>query len=372
MNILSLDTAMGACSVAVIDTENSLTLAECCVPMERGHAEALAPMVRKVMAVSELRLDEIHRIAVTTGPGTFTGIRIGLAFAQGLARSCCIPVVGIDCLSAIAANETAKAPLLVASKAGNGQVYTAILGETREVIKPPRIATPAEAARSIPPDCIVMGTGAEAVIAASSQHDFSLSKAQNYPIAARFARLTERLPTDEPLRPLYLRQPDAKPQTASPHRVDGVMIERATTLHAALLSELHGESFEKGWSSKEFEEMLQIPGTSALTLMDFGRPVALLMTRQTGDEAEIITIGTRFADRQRGFAHQLLSQHLETLARQQIRRIFLEVAETNIAAQSLYQKLGFGEIGRRPGYYGRGTTIEDAIVLSKVLAGQMA
>ena len=76
MKILSLDTAMGACSAAVIDTSSRLPLAAAYVPMERGHAEALPPMVAEVMKTAGLRISLLDRIAVTTGPGTFTGLRI--------------------------------------------------------------------------------------------------------------------------------------------------------------------------------------------------------------------------------------------------------------------------------------------------------
>ena len=100
MKILALDTAMAACSVAVIDTARILPLASAYVPMERGHAEALAPMVQQAMRDSGLQFAEIDRIAVTIGPGTFTGVRIGLAMARGLGLARAIPVIGIDTLSA--------------------------------------------------------------------------------------------------------------------------------------------------------------------------------------------------------------------------------------------------------------------------------
>ena len=112
MKILSFDTAMGACSAAVIDTGSRLHLASAYVQMERGHAEALPPMVAGVMKTADLRFSQIDRIAVTIGPGTFTGVRIGIAFARGLAQATGIPVVGIDTLSAIAANEAAVAAFL--------------------------------------------------------------------------------------------------------------------------------------------------------------------------------------------------------------------------------------------------------------------
>ena len=78
MRILGLDTTMTACSVALVDTEQSLPLASRLVTMERGHAEALAPMIAAVMEDAGTSFDAVDRISATTCPGTFTGIRVGM------------------------------------------------------------------------------------------------------------------------------------------------------------------------------------------------------------------------------------------------------------------------------------------------------
>ena len=82
MRILAVDTALGACSCAIV--EDSRVLAHRFVVMERGHAEALAPMVEEAMRESGIAFAALDRLAVTTGPGTFTGQRIGLAFMRGM------------------------------------------------------------------------------------------------------------------------------------------------------------------------------------------------------------------------------------------------------------------------------------------------
>ena len=105
MKLLCLDTAMAACSVGVYDATGERLLASAYVPMERGHAEALAPMVEQVMREAGLGFGDLGRIAVTVGPGTFTGVRIGLAMARGLGLALGIPVCGIDTLTAIACNQ---------------------------------------------------------------------------------------------------------------------------------------------------------------------------------------------------------------------------------------------------------------------------
>jgi len=105
VKILAVDTALGACSVALLRDEQ--TLGHCCQLMDRGHAEALAPMVEKVMDAAQVTFAELDRLAVTTGPGTFSGQRVGIAFMRGLRVALRRPLAGITTLAAMA--EAAKA-----------------------------------------------------------------------------------------------------------------------------------------------------------------------------------------------------------------------------------------------------------------------
>ncbi len=98
MMILGLDTALSACSAAVVDSATGQCPARRLEKMDVGHAEALPGMVREVVQSAGLGFAGIDRIAVTTGPGTFTGVRIGLAFARGLGLALGWPVVGVSTL----------------------------------------------------------------------------------------------------------------------------------------------------------------------------------------------------------------------------------------------------------------------------------
>jgi tRNA threonylcarbamoyladenosine biosynthesis protein TsaB len=115
MKLLAVDTALGACSVAILDHQT--VLAHHFVPMARGHAEALAPMVQDAMA--GIAFASLDRLAVTTGPGTFTGQRVGLAFMRGLRIALRKPLIGVTTLEAIAAATCFDAPsgLRIASAA---------------------------------------------------------------------------------------------------------------------------------------------------------------------------------------------------------------------------------------------------------------
>ena len=85
MLILAIDTALDACAAGVLDTESTTMLAQQSLPMKRGHAEALVPLIARVMAQAGVGYAALDRIAVTTGPGSFTGLRVGLSAARGIA-----------------------------------------------------------------------------------------------------------------------------------------------------------------------------------------------------------------------------------------------------------------------------------------------
>src|SRR5215475_1056135 len=103
MLILAIDTALDACAAAVLDTEAGDVAAQESLSMKRGHAEALMPLIARVMQSASLSFAALDRIAVTTGPGSFTGLRVGISAARGLALAAGKPAVGLTTLSAYAA-----------------------------------------------------------------------------------------------------------------------------------------------------------------------------------------------------------------------------------------------------------------------------
>src|SRR5438132_7995961 len=126
MRVLAIDTALGACAAAVLDSQAGAILASESLGMLRGHAEAVMPMIARVMDHARAEFAELDRIAVTVGPGSFTGLRVGISAARGLALASRRPAVGLSTLAAyaapyVAANETA--PIVAAIDARHGQVY---------------------------------------------------------------------------------------------------------------------------------------------------------------------------------------------------------------------------------------------------------
>src|SRR5262249_46804574 len=102
MRVLAIDTALEACSAAVLDTDRGVLASES-IPMQRGHAEALMPLIARVMDAAGAAFATLDRIAVTTGPGSFTGLRVGIAAARGIALAAERPAYGVVTLAAYAA-----------------------------------------------------------------------------------------------------------------------------------------------------------------------------------------------------------------------------------------------------------------------------
>jgi tRNA threonylcarbamoyladenosine biosynthesis protein TsaB len=216
MLILSIDTALDACAAAVLDTASGVIAKES-QPMKRGHAEALMPLIARVMKASGTAFAALDRIAATTGPGSFTGLRVGLSAARGIALAAGKPVVGVTTLTAFAAplvSENSEHPVISAVDARHDHVYFQVLaGDGRSLVKP-KVAPVAEAL-----DAVRFGTphlvGNAAKILAdrwpADAPPFKVDQ-QAAPDIAWVAWLGAAVnPESSPPRPYYLRAPDAKP-----------------------------------------------------------------------------------------------------------------------------------------------------------------
>jgi tRNA threonylcarbamoyladenosine biosynthesis protein TsaB len=209
LKLLAVDTALGACSVALLAGET--LLAHRFAVMERGHAEALAPMVADAM--QGFAFSDLDRLAVTVGPGTFTGQRVGLAFMRGLRLALNRPLTGVTTLEALAAAAEAESGFARAAAihdARRAEAYL-LLREGGVVVQEPVVMSVAEAIGRIRAfgACALAGTGAAAA-AQMLGGGFTLSTIRQ-PDALWVARLALSRPaTDASPGPLYLRAPDAK------------------------------------------------------------------------------------------------------------------------------------------------------------------
>ena len=222
MRVLAIDTALAACSAAVLDTGNVGIVASESLLMARGHAEALMPLVERVVKKSGVAFAEFERVVVTTGPGSFTGLRVGISAARGLGVATDIPVVGVTTLSAYAAPYLAaddQIPVVVAIDARHDHVYLQVFGAGGRTLVAPRLAPRADAIRAASEALArIVGTAAKAVAAglAGTAPAPVIVDAREAPDIGWVARIGAAVAEAQaPPKPQYLRAPDAQPQYAA-------------------------------------------------------------------------------------------------------------------------------------------------------------
>ena len=220
LTLLAFDTAQGALSAAILGGEG--VLAHRFEARARGHAEMLMPMIEAALAEAGLTLEAIDALAVTVGPGTFTGLRVGLAAARGLALARALPLIGVTTLEAVA-EPVAAGPdetIAAAFDAKRDEVYLQAFDANHAVLIEPMLIPLEEAPAHLPGARVVaVGTGAALLAETLGEKglDLRLADAPPQPDALSVARIAaRRLAAHGPDRyraapgPLYLRAPDAK------------------------------------------------------------------------------------------------------------------------------------------------------------------
>jgi tRNA threonylcarbamoyl adenosine modification protein YeaZ len=230
MKTLAIDTCFAACSVALgwSDDAGETVLVSRFERMEKGHAERLIPMIGEVMAAAPFALDRIERIAVTQGPGTFTGVRIGIAAARALSLAAGADVRTMSSLelmarTAVGRREAQAAPgqdIAIAIDARRDEIYFQLFDAGLTSLTEPLVVPPANAAALLKREgTLVFGSGAELLLAAARDAGralaielLDLQPDARYLVEGPVADIWESAVERVPPRPLYLRPPDAKPQ----------------------------------------------------------------------------------------------------------------------------------------------------------------
>ncbi|MEA2831486.1 MAG: tRNA threonylcarbamoyladenosine biosynthesis protein TsaB [Bradyrhizobium sp.] len=217
MLILAIDTALDACAAGVLDTDAGRMIAQESQAMKRGHAEALMPLIARVIQAAGIAFADLDRIAVTTGPGSFTGLRVGLSAARGIALAANKPVVGLTTLTAYAApivSNNGEQPILSAIDARHDHVYFQVVSSNGSSLIRPRVAPIEEAlgaSRFGAPHLVGNAAGIlNQRWPADAPPPFKVDP-QPAPDIAWVAWLGAAVnPSTAPARPYYLRAPDAK------------------------------------------------------------------------------------------------------------------------------------------------------------------
>lgn len=202
MNLLAIDTAAGPCAASVLDTATGERGREV-RQLGTGHAEHLMEVVGLALARAGLAYRDLDAVVVSVGPGSFTGVRVGVAAARGLALALKVPAVGVSTLEALAAEARERNPgrkVIARIDAGRGQVYAASFSARGQPVFGP-------AALSLDAAEAMLREAGDAVVVDGRTADIGV-----------YARLgAQKLAAGGAMpspKPLYLRDADAKPQTA--------------------------------------------------------------------------------------------------------------------------------------------------------------
>jgi ribosomal-protein-alanine N-acetyltransferase len=146
-------------------------------------------------------------------------------------------------------------------------------------------------------------------------------------------------------------------------------LSEASPRDAAAIARLHAASFNRGWSENEIEQLMLDHNVLTHRATINGRLIGFIMSRIAAGEAEILSVAVAASHRGKGLARRLLNLHMGRLLGLGVRVLFLEVDEGNAAACQLYRRAGFGEAGRRQGYYAApGGKPATALILRRDLA----
>jgi tRNA threonylcarbamoyladenosine biosynthesis protein TsaB len=222
MNILAIDTALPSLSVCIANGETLQPVVQEVLLVNRGHAELLMPAIERVLLAWGASLSQLNRIAVTVGPGSFTGIRVGVSAAKGLGLALSIPVVGVSTLAAFSAGHIGmggQETLACCIDARHGNVYIQAVKYSGQAVIKPCVMSLKAAVRALGSGPVkLVGPGAsmlavEAAAMGLRTEIVSEASAPDIGFVARLGLLAD--PEKSPARPMYLRPVDAKPHVMS-------------------------------------------------------------------------------------------------------------------------------------------------------------
>ena len=215
MNILGIDTALEACSVGLAIAGRSAPIIRSEI-VERGQAERLFVLIEMACAEGGVGLGDVDRLAVTTGPGSFTGIRVGVAAVRGFALVFGARSLGFSTLAVHAESarrEAGATPVLASLPAKAGDVFTQLFGPDGQDLSDPMVVPAGSAMElAVSAGAVLAGSGSNAVTAATSDSRLTVIHEESAPDIVSLLRLAEKgAPQDAATKPLYIKPPSAKP-----------------------------------------------------------------------------------------------------------------------------------------------------------------
>lgn len=392
MKVLAIDSSGLTASVAVV--EDSRTIAEYTVDYKKTHSQTLLPMIDEVAKMTELELSDIDAIAVSGGPGSFTGLRIGSATAKGLGLALDKPLIHVPTVDGLAYQVYGCGDIICPiMDARRNQVYTGIYtfsaraGKkegTREVepvfqVLRMQMAIAVEdlirRLNNYNRPVVFLGDGVPVyreMLSAGLKVLYSFAPSyMNRQRAAVIGALGIRYykagkyETAMEHQPEYLRQSQAERERAQRERTAKTLIREMKAEDAAAVAEIEYQTFPDHWSQNAVLDTLSNPQTVCLLAEKAGKAAGYLLAYLAGGEAEIARIAVPEGLKRQGIGKKLLQLLEETCKERQVGRLLLDVRESNREARAFYQKMAFQEDGVRKGFYQ--SPAEDAVLMSREL-----
>jgi tRNA threonylcarbamoyl adenosine modification protein YeaZ/ribosomal-protein-alanine acetyltransferase len=328
--ILAIDTSTSQTSVALV--KDGKVLFNKTHNDALSHGEVLPKLVSQALEINR----GIDLVAVGMGPGPFTGLRVGIAFAQSFALAADIKWVGVCSLDAMAA-VISEGNFIVSTDARRKERYWAEYKDGLRITQP-------------------------AVASASSLEKFGVkifNEGDYYPDPVALAKIALTASSVE--QPIYIRKPDAYPLPA------GVKFRLMSALDLVVATAIEKQVYGKAaWSSSQFkEEFAKAPKDAHYLAAEAdGELIAYAGIFYVADVADVHTITVVEKYRRKGVGRELLKRLIDWARVKKADAIMLEMRLGNDAARPLYEQYGFVEISKRENYYGPGLT---AVVMRKEL-----
>lgn len=379
MKILSIDTSSAVCSVALL--ENGKTLKVISTNSEKEHSQTLMPMIKKLFEETNLTMDDLNLLACSRGPGSFTGIRVGIATAKALSDAKNIPISGVDSLKALAYGVLIKkgkkdCKILSLIDAKNENVYCSVYRVNNgnlSLYKNPEIMNISDVVEYIDFNnpLYIVGDNFEKNLTPLLNAKFSKQQAQgkdtvHYEYVYDIPPLAEAIGVaakeeyeigdygnSSTLFPMYLRKPQA--QREKEGEDDKITILELSILDLESIKSNYKE-FPNSWSYETLQS--DYPNSKYIVAKQNNEIVGFAGTKIVLDEMEIVNIVVRRDKYNQGIASNMLSYLIRN---NDVEKINLEVNGHNIKAINLYRKFGFRQVGIRKKYY---NGKDDAILMS--------
>ncbi len=392
MRVLAIDSSGLTATVAIV--EDDRTIAEYTVNYKKTHSQTLLPMIDEMVRMVDADLNDLDAIAVSGGPGSFTGLRIGSATAKGLGLALNKPLIHVPTVDALAYSiygcEDIICPIMDARRK---QVYTGIYTFVRNEEKQEEAGCSEPKFRVLRVQMAISVEdlirrlniyGKRVVFLGDGVPVYAEMLAQGLKVPYTFAPSfmnrqraavvgalgiqyyrRGRYETAAEHKPEYLRMSQAERERAEREKNAVPEVREMTMEDAAAVAEMEHQMFSDAWSEKSILETISQPNSVCLLAEKAGRAAGYLLAYTAADEAEIARIGSVREFRRQGVAKTLLAE-LESVGRTRgIRKILLDVRCGNEAARGLYEKCGFQEDGIRQRFYENPE--EDAVLMSRTI-----